>query len=321
MAEVVELQDLQSGYVELVRHVRDTGRVAAPRGLKVRELRNVTVTVAEPLLGVPVGVGRRLNMAIGAAETASLIGGISSAALMIDVAHTFGNFTNGDRLLGAYGPRLFSMLPDVVRKLSEDSESRQAIAVVWRENEHRISENKDVPCTVSLSWSVRDGKLDATTHMRSNDVWLGVPYDFWMFTRLQMTLAWALKLELGTYTHVVDNLHVYDKDVSKTHNLYVPVNFDRLEEKLPPAPIPDVPDPWAAVNRWAWAVGESANVVNGLAVANATPQVLFYENLLSKHADGVTKRMCGGCRYVVPLRDFGVNGVDEVCGECRNKLG
>jgi thymidylate synthase len=47
------------------------------------------------------------------------------------------------------------------------------------------------------------------TTMRSNDVWLGLPYDLFTATILQELMAGWLGVELGTYHHHVDSLHLY----------------------------------------------------------------------------------------------------------------
>jgi hypothetical protein len=48
--------------------------------------------------------------------------------------------------------------------------------------------------------------------MRSNDCWLGLPYDVLSFTTVQRVVASALGVQPGEYCHVADNLHLYEKD-------------------------------------------------------------------------------------------------------------
>jgi hypothetical protein len=62
---------------------------------------------------------------------------------------------------------------------------------------------------------VRDGALELIVYMRSNDVWLGWPYDVVMFTVLHEALAVDLGLALGQYTHVAGSLHLYDRNSDK----------------------------------------------------------------------------------------------------------
>jgi hypothetical protein len=72
--------------------------------------------------------------------------------------------------------------------------------------------SKDVPCTCLLQYFIRDGKLNAVTYMRSNDIILGTAYDVFVFTMLQEYIANALGVDMGAYTHVAGSLHIYEKN-------------------------------------------------------------------------------------------------------------
>jgi thymidylate synthase len=51
--------------------------------------------------------------------------------------------------------------------------------------------------------------------MRSNDVFLGLPYDVFNFTMLQELMAVELGIELGSYIHFAASLHLYETDVGR----------------------------------------------------------------------------------------------------------
>lgn len=72
--------------------------------------------------------------------------------------------------------------------------------------------SKDVNCTVCIQFLAREGKLHATVYMRSNDIWMGFPYDVFSFTALQCKMAMELGLEIGTYTHIAGSLHLYERN-------------------------------------------------------------------------------------------------------------
>lgn len=48
--------------------------------------------------------------------------------------------------------------------------------------------------------------------MRSNDLFRGLPHNVVQFTSLQEVFAGWLGLEVGTYHHYSDSLHLYEKD-------------------------------------------------------------------------------------------------------------
>jgi len=123
---------------------------------------------------------------------------------------------------GAYGHRLrkslgFDQLERAYKVLSANPDSRQVVLQVWDARadlprEDGVPQAEDIPCNISALLKVRDGKLEWTQIMRSNDLILGLPHNFVQFTSLQEVLAGWLGLELGAYHHLADSLHLYEKD-------------------------------------------------------------------------------------------------------------
>lgn len=96
-------------------------------------------------------------------------------------------------------------------ELRKDKDSRRAVIHIKSGNDSL--ESKDVNCTVCLQFFIRDNKLHLTTYMRSNDLWMGFPYDVFQFTAMQILMSMRLGIELGTYTHIAGSLHLYKRDV------------------------------------------------------------------------------------------------------------
>jgi thymidylate synthase len=116
-------------------------------------------------------------------------------------------------LHGAYGPRIHGNLNKVVDQLKKDYSTRQAVLTIFDSNKDLNVDVKDVPCTLNLQYFIRDNKLIARTNMRSNDVFLGLPYDLTQFIALQGAIAKALDIEMGQYVHVVGSMHIYDEHI------------------------------------------------------------------------------------------------------------
>lgn len=95
-------------------------------------------------------------------------------------------------------------------ELVKNPESRRAVIHI---KEPSDKESKDVNCTICLQFFIRDNKLYMTTYMRSNDIWLGFPYDVFQFTCMQILMSMELELELGSYTHISGSLHLYERDL------------------------------------------------------------------------------------------------------------
>ncbi len=125
----------------------------------------------------------------------------------------------------------FDQITTIIKLLEEDPESRRAVININTPNPNVIT-TKDEPCTIALQFMIRNGKLNCTAMMRSNDIWFGFPYDVAFFTELQKFIADKLNVGYGTYTHFVTSLHLYErnyKDVEKIIDdpISKPISFDR----------------------------------------------------------------------------------------------
>lgn len=103
--------------------------------------------------------------------------------------------------------------------LIDDKDTRQAI-LRFSLPEHQWKGNKDQTCTLHGIFMIREDKLNLTINMRSNDLTLGLVYDLPWFISLMHKMRGELStvypdLKVGTYTHYVHNIHVYDRDEEK----------------------------------------------------------------------------------------------------------
>ncbi|MCY9846602.1 thymidylate synthase [Pectobacterium jejuense] len=131
---------------------------------------------------------------------------------------------------GGYGPRLFSMhglynqLDNVTRLLCDKPTSRRALIQLFdaadlMPAEGKAREYKDIPCTISLQFLIREKRLHLFVNMRSNDAFKGLTHDIFAFTMLQEYVARTIECELGQYYHFVSSLHLYDTDIPSVHAL------------------------------------------------------------------------------------------------------
>lgn len=156
---------------------------------------------------------------------------------------------DGISIHGGYGPRLFSaqgqydQVHNVIKLLRERSSSRRAAIQLFDAKD--ISENFiEIPCTCTLQFILRQGKLHMITFMRSNDAYKGLPHDFFAFTMIQEIIARTLGVELGFYHHSVGSLHLYESAKDAAFN-YIKEGFQPTKKNMPAMPIGD---PWPAIN-------------------------------------------------------------------------
>ena len=156
----------------------------------------------------------------------------------------------GDTIHGAYGPRIFGQneldqVRNVVNLLKDEKyhDSRRAIIQIFAASDLR-KHYRDVPCTCTLQALLRHGRLNLIVYMRSNDAYLGLPHDIFVFTMLQELIARALQADIGFYQHMVGHLHLYDKDIPQAQ-AYLSEDVLSILPMLPMPnedPLPLLPD-------------------------------------------------------------------------------
>nr|DAZ27106.1 MAG TPA: hypothetical protein [Caudoviricetes sp.] len=136
------------------------------------------------------------------------------------------NSNYGYCLMDKFG---FNQIEQALTQLRDNPQSRQVVLHIKEARNLIDDPTKDLNCTVCLQLFIRDGKLYMTTYMRSNDLWMGFPYDVFQFTCLQILLAMKLHVDVGTYTHIAGSLHLYERDYEKGIKNLREANLEKVE--------------------------------------------------------------------------------------------
>ena len=159
---------------------------------------------------------RRLSPEYACAELLWYLSGEAKIDMIAAYAPQYTNYANDGIANGSYGYRMRGQLIDgLFRELREHSNSRRAVIAMWNESDIHASvqgTSKDIPCTLTWQFLVRDNRLHMICTMRSQDIWLGMPYDVFVNTCYQRLIADALGFEYGSYTHQCGSLHLYEKN-------------------------------------------------------------------------------------------------------------
>lgn len=204
------------------------GELAGPRAhrqegrrLPTREILHVAFSIANPIERWTQSRRPAINPAFALAEVVWILNGHSDAG--------FPNYWNSqlakfagecNTYHGAYGRRLrghfgVDQLRRAALALRANPNGRQIVLQIWDPrvdlpNEDGSPMDSDIPCNVTSLLKVRDGKLDWVQVMRSNDLFLGLPYNLIQFTTLQEVLAGWIGVQVGEYHHISDSLHIYE---------------------------------------------------------------------------------------------------------------
>ncbi len=195
------------------------GAPAKPRGLQTLELFPATFTLTRPRNRCVANRERRWNLPLAIGEFCWHVSGSNELQFIEYYAKRWREFAeDGSTIRGScYGHRVLSQCNDhrsqwqqIVEVLRADPQSRRAV-LNFQERTEDLVTDKDVPCANTMQVLVRDSRLHAIVSMRSNDAIWGLPYDVFLFTMFQELLASELRLPLGTYTHTVGSLHLYER--------------------------------------------------------------------------------------------------------------
>jgi thymidylate synthase len=206
--------------------IRDPEYITKPRDMKINEICDVSLVIENPLSCLYINSARSSQFKYIAAEFLWYFMGRRDVAYISKYAKFWESIKNSDDTVNSsYGWLLFNNPNEhgltqyrwALESLAQDKDSRQAV-LHFNLPSHQYSGNKDFVCTMYGIFQIRDNRLNFTVSMRSNDVILGLPTDVAFFTILQSqmlshlrTYAGYPELELGTYTHIANSSHIYER--------------------------------------------------------------------------------------------------------------
>lgn len=215
--------------------VLNKGNSVAPRGQLTKEVLQQTsiVNMRRPVITLPE---RKLSTKFLGGEAYWILSGDNRVETIAPYNKNIVNYSDdGQTFFGAYGPRIMSQLDYVVDKLKSDADTRQAVLTIWRENPPAT---KDVPCTVAVHFMIRDHKLNCHVYMRSNDLWLGFPYDIFNFSMLSHLVCCRLNafvvenggviIEPGMLYHTASSRHIYEQHFEQAEKLTKQYNLSAM---------------------------------------------------------------------------------------------
>lgn len=213
---IIEGDSISQIYNELLWQLTRAPNVV-PRGMRSRELIGVQLRLTDARNNVLVHPVRDLNYRFMVVEWLWILTGQDGLAPLTRVNSQMARFSDdGETLAGAYGPRWYTQVLHALNLLRIDQDSRQAIVCFWKNYGSPAMTSKDVPCTLSYQFLIRDKRLHALVNMRSSDTWFGIPYDVFNFT---MLLNWACaelrvsfpSLKIGSLILTLGSSHLYDE--------------------------------------------------------------------------------------------------------------
>lgn len=198
--------------------VLEYGEEVESRIGKTKHMTDVTIEIENPRHNVCLNPQRNLSLRYMLGEISWYMSGSNRLQDIAQFAKMWYELSDdGETVNSAYGYRIkrqfgFNQLQFCIDKLKENPYDRQAVIHI---KDASNKPTKDTPCTCLIQFTCYKGRLNAHVYMRSNDIWLGLPYDIAFFSTLQQLVAREIGMPVGKYFHTVGDLHLYERHWGK----------------------------------------------------------------------------------------------------------
>ena len=223
-------------YLDLMRHVRDTGIR--------REDRTGTGTLSvfgyqmrfDLSQGFPVVTTKKLHLRSIIHELLWFLKGDTNIGyLKENGVSIWDDWADKDGNLGpVYGYQWRSwptpnggsidQVKQVIEQIKTNPDSRRLMVTAW--NPADVENMALPPCHCLFQFYVVNGKLSCQLYQRSADIFLGVPFNIASYALLTMMIAQVTGLEPGEFIHTFGDAHLYSN------------HFDEVETQLAREPLP-----------------------------------------------------------------------------------
>jgi len=120
--------------------------------------------------------------------------------------------------------RTFNQIAGVVDSIQRNPDSRRHIVNAW--NVGDLEHMALPPCHMFYQFYVAGGRLSCQLYVRSNDLFLGAPFNIAEYALLLHMMAQQCDLEPGELVYTIGDAHIYSN------------HLDQIEEQLEREPLP-----------------------------------------------------------------------------------
>lgn len=201
---------------------------------RVKDLGKVVYQIKDDPFRLCFLKGRNINPFFAYSEFSWIIEGSNKLKPLKHFISDYQKFSDdGNTLNGAYGYRLkkyfcMDQLKKAVNELKDNNNSRRVVLTMYSPHDLNIESN-DIPCNTTIYLKIKNKKLDITILNRSNDLFLGVPYNVFVFYLLQAYLSKEIGCDIGIQTHFSDSLHLYEHDVKKVKEILEKNSLEEID--------------------------------------------------------------------------------------------
>lgn len=226
---VIQARNVNDALATALRDLQSMGTVRSSRNGTVLAFPTPVSTVySHPQERVLFSPMRNANPLFHLLESFWMLAGRNDVRFPATFVKNMKNFSDdGKTFHGAYGHRWrqhfgYDQIAWIIDELNANPESRRCVLQMWDPgSNYEMAElasdlyvathgGKDVPCNTNIYFDRRDGRLNMTVCCRSNDIlWGCYGANVVHMSMLQEYMAAAIGCQMGTYTQMSNDLHLY----------------------------------------------------------------------------------------------------------------
>lgn len=207
MPTYVRAKNPVDGWVRIVRKIMDSGmRRTDERGSETRWLENAIIHIEDPFV-------ERVS---GKYPFSEPVLKEKYATQLLNPDRMDFDYTYGERL-NAWGTEQLNQIEYVINKLRESPHSRRAVATTW--DPRKDTRVDEVPCLNHFVFMSREGLLDLSVMIRSNDMYGAWPANVYALGELLDHVSGRTDLKRGTITTMSVNAHIYKHDWERAEQI------------------------------------------------------------------------------------------------------
>lgn len=226
-------------WLSMFKDTMTSGDVIAPRGLKIREIRDLQISIDpnHPFMGFP---SRKYDVSYFKKEMLWKLGANRMDDSIKQHAKMWESVQNPDGSFNSnYGHYWFGPQNGfwfVVQELMRDMDSRQAV-IPMLSKEHMTPETVDKVCTTAVGFHIRNFELHMSVQMRSSDQIFGLGTDIPTFATLYRMVHAVLNakydLGFGRMSITAMSSHIYERHFEMVANILSDDVLDYQEIYMP----------------------------------------------------------------------------------------
>ena len=120
--------------------------------------------------------------------------------------------------------REIDQIAGVIHTIKTNPDSRRILVNAWNVGE--IDQMALPPCHLFYQFYVANGRLSCSLYIRSNDLFLGAPFNIAEYALLTHMIAQQCDLDVGELVYTIGDAHIYTN------------HLDQVEEQLAREPLP-----------------------------------------------------------------------------------